>query len=111
VTVGALDEGAEISVKINDPGWSPMVAISRMRSTLPTGTTMKYAAADGLQKIVEAAGGQMSTEFDEAVGTSVRMTFAKVSNRLEDASGAPIETRTDEAGGSGMPAPVPGQLP
>jgi signal transduction histidine kinase len=111
VTIGALDEGAEISVKINDPGWSPMMAISRMRATLPTGATMKYAAADGLQKIVEAAGGQMSTEFDEAVGTSVRMTFAKVSNRLEDASGAPIESKADEAGGSGMPAPVPGQLP
>ncbi|MEK7466895.1 MAG: hypothetical protein AAB074_05715 [Planctomycetota bacterium] len=111
VTIGALDEGAEISVKINDPGWSPMVAISRMRNTLPTGTTMKYAAADGLQKIVEAAGGQMTTEFDEAVGTSVRMAFAKVSNRLEDSSGAPEGARESDAGGSGMPAPVPGQLP
>ncbi|KAF0241003.1 MAG: hypothetical protein FD180_4675, partial [Planctomycetota bacterium] len=111
VTIGALDEGAEISVKINDPGWSPMMAISRMRSALPTGTTMKYAAADGLQKIVESAGGQMTTEFDEAVGTSVRMAFAKVSNRLEDSSGAPEGAREADAGASGMPAPVPGQLP
>lgn len=110
VTIGAMDEGQEIVLKINDPGWSPMVAISRMRNALPTGTTMKYAASDGLQKVVDAAGGQLSTDFDEAVGTSVKLTFMKVSNRLEDGSGAPIVTKeADEDGGA--PAPVPGQLP
>lgn len=112
VTIGALDEGQEITLRINDPGWSPMVAISRMRNALPTGTTMKYAASDGLQKTVEAAGGQLRTDFDEAVGTSVKLTFTKVSNRLEDGgSGAPIVTKQEEEGGGGAPAPVPGQLP
>lgn len=112
VTIGALDEGQEITLRVNDPGWSPMVAISRMRNSLPTGTTVRFAAPDQLQKLIENAGGRMDTEFDEAVGTSVRMTFPKVSNRLEDGSGggAPIAAKEEEAGGS-APAPVPGQLP
>ncbi|MBI2920249.1 MAG: HAMP domain-containing histidine kinase [Planctomycetes bacterium] len=88
VTIGAQDEGQEVVVKVNDPGWSPMFAISRMRSAIPTGTTMKYAAEDGLQKSVGEAGGRIAMDFDEAVGTSVKLAFPKVSNRLEGGESA-----------------------
>jgi hypothetical protein len=109
VTIGAQDEGQDVVLRINDPGWSPMVAISRMRSAVPTGTTVKFSAPDALEKVVESAGGKLSTDFDEAVGTSVKLAFPKVSNRLED---MPAAERTEEpAAGDSGPAPVPGQLP
>lgn len=89
VTIGAQDEGQDVVLRINDPGWSPMVAISRMRTAIPTGTTLKYAPQEGLQRSVEDAGGTMSTDFDEAVGTTVKMSFPKVSNRLEEGEAKP----------------------
>ncbi|NUN48974.1 MAG: HAMP domain-containing histidine kinase [Candidatus Brocadiae bacterium] len=87
VTIGAQDEGAVVVVRVNDPGWSPMTAIGRMRGAIPTGQTLKFTAADGLKRLAEMAGGRLTSEFDEAVGTSVKLAFPKVANRLETEAG------------------------